>query len=125
PRALTREQRVASTASASYDGIARGPGLFYLSATPTPGRTAQEVEAALRREMQRIGEEGVDEAELDRAKAQAVAAHVFQRDSMFYQARQMGMLEISGIPHDTLDLQLERLKAVTAEQVQEVARRYY
>lgn len=125
PRRLTREQRVASAASASYDGMARGPGLFYLSAIPTPGRTAREVETALRREMRLIIEQGVEAAELERAKAQAVAAHVYQRDSMFYQARQIGVFEISGIPHDTLDLQLAKLKEVTPEQVQEVARRYF
>jgi zinc protease len=58
-------------------------------------------------------------------KAQAVASHVYQRDSMFFQARQIGAMEIAGLPHTTLDLQLEKLKQVTSAQVQEVARRYF
>jgi zinc protease len=124
-RSLMREERVATDASADYDGMARGPGFFYLNATPTPGRTVAEVEQGLRREMAKIIEEGVSEDELDRAKAQAVAAHVYQRDSMFFQARQIGVFEISGIPHDTLDLQLEKLREVTADQVREVARKYF
>jgi zinc protease len=124
-RSLMREQRIASSASAGYDGMARGPGFFYLDATPTPGRTVAEVEQALRREMAKIIEEGVSAEELDRAKAQAVAAHVYQRDSMFFQARQIGVFEISGIPHDTLDLQLQKLRAVSAEEVREVARKYF
>jgi len=124
-RSLMREERVAAEASAGYDGMARGPGFFYLSATPTPGRTIADVEHGLRSEMLKIIEEGVTQEELDRAKAQAVAAHVYQRDSMFFQARQIGVFEISGIPHDTLDLQLQKLREVTAEQVREVARKYF
>jgi zinc protease len=124
-RTLVREERIASSADASYDSIARGPGFFYLSATPTPGKSAADVEQGLRREMARIIEEGVSKEELDRIKAQAVAAHVFQRDSMFFQARQIASLEAVGLSHQTLDLQLEKLREVTPEQVQEVARKYF
>ena len=124
-RTLVREERLASSADASYDGIARGPGFFYLSATPTPGRSAAEVEQGLRREMAKIINESVTEEELNRVKAQAVAAHVYQRDSMMFQARQIGMLETTGIPHQTIDLQLRKLREVTAEQVREVARKYF
>ncbi|HEX9685095.1 MAG TPA: pitrilysin family protein [Burkholderiales bacterium] len=124
-RTLVREERIASSADASYDSVARGPGFFYLAATPTPGRSPAEVEQALRREMAKIIEQGVSQEELDRVKAQAVAAHVFQRDSMFFQARQIASLEAAGISHQTLDLQLKRLREVTPEQVQEVARKYF
>jgi zinc protease len=122
---LVRTERIASSAAAGYDGVARGPTFFYLMGTPTPGKSAAELERALRREMARIIEEGVAEEELNRVKAQAIAAHVFQRDSMFFQARQIGVLEIAGISHQTLDLQLQRLREVTPEQVREVARKYF
>jgi zinc protease len=124
-RTLVREERIASSADASYDSIARGPGFFFLGATPTPGRSARDVEQALRREMAKVIEKGVSKEELDRIKAQAIAAHVFQRDSMFYQARQIASLESAGISHRTLDLQLAKLREVTPEQVQEVARKYF
>jgi zinc protease len=84
-----------------------------------------ELEQALRRELERIAEEGVTEEELRRVRSQAVASHVYQRDSMFFQARQIGSLEIAGVPHTTIDLQLEKLKQVSPAQVQEVARRYF
>ncbi|MGH8633465.1 MAG: M16 family metallopeptidase, partial [Burkholderiales bacterium] len=124
-RTLVREEKIASSADASYDSIARGPGFFYLSATPTPGRSAADVEQGLRREMAKIIEQGVTGEELDRVKAQAVAAHVFQRDSMFFQARQIASLEAAGISHQTVDLQLKKLREVTPEQVREVARKYF
>ena len=65
------------------------------------------------------------EDELQRVKAQAVASHVYERDSMSYQARQIGSLEIAGLPHRVIDLFIEKLKTVTAEQVQAVAKKYF
>lgn len=124
-RTLVRNERVANSVGAGYDGISRDPGLFYLVGVPTRGRSAAEVESGLRREMAKIIEKGVTEEELNRVKAQAVAQHVFERDSMFFQARQIASLETSGIPHGTIDLQLKKLREVTPEQVQEVARKYF
>ena len=125
PRSLVREQRIASDTDASYDGVARGPEYFMLSATPTPGKSPAEVEAALRREMARVISDGVTEEELNRAKAQAIAANVFQRDSMFYQARVIGTLETAGISHKSIETQLRKLREITSEQVREVARKYF
>jgi zinc protease len=124
-RSLVREQRLAISADAGYDGIARGPDFFYLSATPTAGKSAADVEQGLRREMARVIEEGVTAEELDRVKAQAIAAEVYQRDSMFFQARVIGVLEMVGLPHRSVDLQLRKLREVTPEQVREVARKYF
>jgi zinc protease len=123
-RVLVRTERIASSADASYDGIGRGPGMFYLSATPVQGKTAQEAEQALRREIQRLATEGVTEEELQRVRSQVVASHVFERDSMFFQARQIGALTMADLPHALIDLFVEKLKTVTAEQVRDVARKY-
>ena len=124
-RTLVRTERLANSAGASYDGVGRGPGMFYLDGVPAAGRTPVELEQALRREVRRIAEEGVEEEELRRVKAQAVAGHVYERDSMFFQARQIGAMEMAGLSHTTLDLQLEKLKQITGAQVQEVARRFF
>lgn len=123
-RTLVRTERIASSASASYDGVGRGPGMFYLSATPTQGKTALEAEQGLRREIQKLVSEGVTEEELQRVKSQAVASHVYERDSMFFQARQIGALEMAGLSYKVIDLYIEKLKTVTAEQVQSVAKKY-
>ena len=123
-RTLVRTERIASSANASYSGVGRGPGSFYLSATPTQGRTAQEAEQALRREIAKLIADGVTDRELERVKAQAVASRVYERDSMFFQARQMGVLEMAGLPHHVVDSFVEKLKTITSEQVQAVARKY-
>ncbi len=123
-RELIRESRLAINVGAGYDGINRGPGLFVLDGTPASGKTVQELEQALREQIQRIVEQGVSEEELRRVKAQVAAFEVFQLDSMFSQARQIGALDNAGLPYDSLDLQARKLKQVTSAQVQEVARKY-
>ena len=124
-RSLIREQKLATSANAAYDSVSRGPGMFFLYATPIEGHSANEVEQGLRREMTRIISDGVTEEELNRAKAQAIAANVFQRDSMFYQARVIGSLETAGVSYKSIELQLRKLREVTPEQVREVARKYF
>jgi len=121
---LVKTDRLAVAAAAGYEGVGRGPGFFYLSGTPAKDRTAAEVELGLRREVRRVIDEGVRQDELDRVKAQAIAAQVYQRDSMFFQARQIGWLETVGLSYRDENLFLEKLQQVTAEQVREVARKY-
>jgi len=124
PRTLVKTDLVATSAGASYDGIGRGPAFFYLSGTPVAGRSAEQMEQNLRREVKRVVDEGVTDEELNRVKAQVIAAQVFQRDSMFFQARQIGWMETVGLSHRDLDVFIEKLRQVTADQVREVARKY-
>jgi len=123
-RELVRGSQIASGADAGYDGVGRGPGFFYLSGTPSAGRTVEELEQALRREVQKIVDDGVTEDELKRIKSQVIASKVYELDSMFAQARRIGSVEMAGLSHKQLDLMTEKLRAVTAEQVREVARKY-
>ncbi|MDN5936318.1 MAG: insulinase family protein [Nitrosospira sp.] len=123
-RELVREQRIASSAGAGYDSTARGPGMFYLEGTPSEGKTVADLEAALRREVEKLIRDGVTEEELARVKAQVVAGHVFRLDSMAAQAMQLGQLESIGLSYRDEDTMLEKLKAVTAEQVRDVAKKY-
>jgi zinc protease len=124
PRELVRGSRVAVSAGASYDAISRGPSLFVLKASPSPGRTVQETEAALREQLRRIAQDGVGEDEMARVRAQVVAGQVYQLDSMFSQAMQIGALDNAGLPPDSVQTQARRLQEVTAAQVQDVVRRY-
>ncbi len=123
-QALVRESRVASEVGAGYDDVARGPGMFVLEGTPSEGKTVRDVEAALREQVEKLKRDGITPEELQRVKAQVIAAQVYQRDSMFYQGMLIGQYEISGLSYQALDTRLERLKAVSAEQVREVARKY-
>ena len=121
---LVRNQQIASSINADYDSTGRGPGMFFLSGTPSEGRSAAELESAIRIEIERLIDAGVTEKELRRVRAQVVSGHVFQLDSMFYQAMQIGQLESVGLSYRDLDTIIKKLQAVTAEQVREVAIKY-
>jgi len=124
PQKLVKTDLVATSAGASYDGIGRGPAFFYRSGSPVAGRSAEQLEQNLRGEVKRVIDEGVTDEELKRVKAQVIAAQVYQRDSMFFQARQIGWMETIGLSYRDLDVFIEKLQQVTADQVREVARKY-
>ena len=124
-RRLVRDSGIAVSAGAGYDGSGRGPSLFYLDGVPAAGHTMDELEAALRAELQRIRDEGVNEAELARVKTQAVASRVYTRDSLMGQAMEIGYLEAAGLSWRAEERLLEGLRSVTADEVRSVAQRYF
>lgn len=124
-RNLIRDQRLATSAGVAYDPTSRGPGMFYLQASPSEGRTRAELEKGLRAEMARIAAEGVTTEELERAKAQLVAGQIYKLDSMFAQAMEIGQLESSGISHRLNTRIIEKLQAVSADQIKAVAQEYF
>jgi len=121
-KALVREQQIASEVGAGYDATARGPSLFILEGTPSEGKTVADLEAALREQLAKLVRDGVSEEELRRVKAQVTANEVYKRDSVFYQAMQIGQLETIGLGYKALPVMLQKIREVTAQQVQEVAR---
>lgn len=125
-RALTQgPDRLADSAGASNGLMGRGPQQFVLDGVPAPGKTVEQLEAALRAQVVRIAQDGVSAAELERVKTQWVAGQVYRRDSLFNQARELGSQWVGGFPTDFSDRLIERLRQVTAEQVQAVAAKYF
>jgi len=123
-RELIRNLRVANSANSNYDLINRGPALFFLDGVPAEGKTVADLEQALREQIRVLIDKGISDEELRRVKAQITAAQVYARDSVYYQAMRIGMLQTIGLPPDSSDLQVKKLQSVTAEQVREVARKY-
>ena len=125
-RALTQgPDRVADSAGASNGLSGRGPQLFTLDGVPAKGKTPEQVEAALRAEVAKVAREGITEAELNRVKTQWVAGEVYKRDSVMSQAREIGSNWIEGFALDADERLIERLRAITAAQVQAVAAKYF
>ena len=121
---LVRGKAVAASAGAGYDGHDRMDSLFLLSGTPSNGHTVKDLEKALTEQVQRLRESSAEAEELDRVKAQLRADKVYEQDSIFYQAMQIGILETVGLSWKDAERYLERIEAVTAEQVQAVANKY-
>ena len=123
-RNLVRGNQVAAAAAASYNLTSRLEELFVLAGNPTQGRSSAELESALRAEVAKLREELVSAEELARVIAQVSAADVYQQDSLFYQGMRLGILETVGLGWNKLDDYVQRIQAVSAEQVREVARKY-
>ena len=125
-RALTQgPNRLADSAGAGNGLWGRGPQVFTLDGVPAPGKTPEQVEAALREQVQRVAREGVNEAELQRVKTRWVAGEVYKLDSVFNQARELGAYWALGLPLDAGERLIQRLRGVSAAQVQSVAARYF
>jgi zinc protease len=125
-RALTQgPDRVADSVGASNGLWGRGPQLFTLDGVPAPGKTPAQVEAALRAEVVKVARDGVTEAELNRVKTSWIASEVYKLDSVMSQARELGSYWILGFPPDSSERLIQRLRAVTAEQVKAVAAKYF
>lgn len=125
PAKLVRTDRIANSVDAGYDGISRGPVLFMLAGAPTKESSVEKLEAALRAELQKIAKEGVSNDELKRVKAQVIAGQIYKRDSVFGQAMEIGSVELAGVSHKQIDRMIERLSAITPQQVQAVAQKYF
>lgn len=125
PKRLVRGDKIAQSAGAGYDATLRGETQFMLAGQPAAGKTVAELEAALRAELKRIQDEGVTEEELKRVKTQAIAGQVYKRDSLMAQAMEIGHAEASGLHWRDIDTLLDKIRGVTAEEVQAVAKKYF
>ncbi|MCB1738064.1 MAG: insulinase family protein, partial [Gammaproteobacteria bacterium] len=123
-RELVRGSEQAVSASASYDLYDRLPTLFSFTAVPSDDSNLDQLESAIQAQIDRVKTELVSDEELRRVKNQVVAEQVYERDALFYQAQQIGQLESIGLPYTVADDYVAAVRAVTAEQVREVARKY-
>ena len=118
------QTRVASQVSAHFGVTSRGPLMFSLTATPAQGVSPEVLEQEIKKVLQRVAEQGVTEAELNRVKNQSAASEVFKLDSAFAQARELGTYWALGWPLNSMELLMQRLRQVQPADVQRVARKY-
>lgn len=121
---LVRGKEVAASVSASYNLASRFNNLFSISGTPASGHTVAQLEGAVNQEIGMLQDFLVSDEELARVKIQVVANDVYERDSIFYQAMVLGIFETVGLAWQEAEKYVDSVKAVTAEQVQMVARKY-
>ena len=124
PQSLIKEKRLAVDVGTGYDPVARGPVLFMVAATPSEGTSVAAVVEGIKSELDKIKQDGVDESELKRVKAQVLAGQVFQQDSLFYQGMLIGEWETAGLDYRDRGIRFEKLKQVTSDQVKAVTAKY-
>jgi len=123
-RHLVHERQLALEAGGDYSYFSLDPNLFWFWATPLPGQTPERLEKELLGEMDGLTREPVTAEELTRAKNQIEATFVFQDDSIHNRATLLARFELIG-GYALRDGYLDRIRAVTAADVQAVAKRYF
>ena len=121
---LVRGQQIAAGTGVGYELYARLSTLFTLEATPVEGKGVDQLETALRAEIKALREEAVSEEELARVKAQVLANRIYQLDSVFYQAMQLGTSESVGLGWRKVSEYVDRVNAITAADVKAAAIKY-
>ena len=121
---LIRGDEIAVVADASYGAYSRLPDMLLLDGTPADKYSIDDLENAFLKQIERIKNQPVSEKELERIVTQVVASKVYELDSVFYQAMQIGMLETMGLDWRLLDKHVENIKAVTPDMIQQVAKKY-
>jgi zinc protease len=120
-QALRERQGLVSSIQCGYTAL-QGAGLITVTAELAPGAIDRAEEAVVA-EIARLAEEGVSERELRRAITAAEAQHVFAAETAEGRAYGYGSAETLWSLEGELRF-LERIRAVTAADVQAVARRY-
>lgn len=123
-KSLVRKQQIAVSADTGYGLFSRLDELFLIDGTPAEGYSVKQLEKAINKEIEKVKNELVSAQELERIKAQAIAEKVYEKDSVFYQAMQIGMLETVGLDWRLNDNYNKRILEVTAKQIQAVAKKY-
>lgn len=121
---LIRGKEIAASAGAAYYGYGRLPNMLIISGIPAKDVTTNTLQKALLDEVEALKTKLVNEAELERVKAQVVAGEVYERDSIQHVATLLGSLESVGLGHKLMDEFVPQIMSVTAEQVQSVAKKY-
>ncbi|TMI99940.1 MAG: insulinase family protein [Alphaproteobacteria bacterium] len=123
-RALVVEKRLATNTGAWFQGTSLDDTRFGVYATAAAGSSLERVESAIDAEIERLLDKGVTSEELERSKSRMIADYVYAQDNQSTLARQYGAALTTGSSVEAVLARPERLRAVTADQVREAARRY-
>ena len=122
---LVRGKQIASDIDVSYNLYARYQTEFIIFGTPSQSHTPVELKEGILAEIKRLQTEPVNEKELQRVKTQIIAQKTFERDSIFGQAMELGLLETIGLGWQTAEKYVDRINSVTVVQVQNAAQHYF
>jgi zinc protease len=122
-RSLVYEQQIAAQASSNPD-FAQQAGAFTAYAIMAGGETPETGIGAIRAEIARFRDEPVTEAELTEAKNELVADALRGRETIEDRTQTLGFVLINTNDASVADRQIADIQAVTAADIQRVARRY-
>lgn len=122
---LIRGQHIATGASTYYNLYTRYQTQFILYGAPSQNQNVHVLEKGLVEQLDDLKKNLVSDKELTRIKNQIIAQKTYEKDSIFSQAMELGLLETVGLGWDKANEYTQAINAVTAEQIQQTAKRYF
>ena len=123
-RALVVDQKIATGAGAWYQGGVLDDTEFGFYGSPRGDKTLAEVEASIDAEIAKLLKDGVSEKEVTRAQNRLIKSAVFAQDSQASLARIYGGSLSLGSTIKSIESWPDRIRTVTVEAVNKVAREY-
>lgn len=121
-RALVIDKGIAAGAGAGYSGVSYDSTRFVISATPRPGVSLEQLDAAIDDVIADVVANGITKDDIERAKTKLVADTIYAWDDQFALARMYGTALATGMTVKWVESWPDRIHAVTADQVQEAAK---
>src|SRR5256714_13663386 len=122
-QSLVYQQQLAANVNANAD-LREDAGLFDLIAFVANGKKPEDVESSLRAEIKKLQDAPVTAAELEKAKNQIVTSQLRQRETSLAKSQALGRAAVLLGDPNRVNTELDRLQAVTAADVQRVAKKY-
>lgn len=116
---LVKEEKLFSQIACYHTG-SLDPGLLVVEGKVSEGKTIEEADAAVAREMKLLVEEGVTDDELQKAKNKIAAMVEFEDMSILSRAASLAFYELLGNAN-LINEELDRYRAVTAEMLKGTA----
>ena len=121
---MVYEKQLALEAQSSAD-FSEDPNLFFVFTVMNSGHTSAEGEAAVDEIVKRLQENPLSTRELEKAKEQVIFDLASDREKSKDLAEQLGYDTVILNNPELINTEAERFLAVTAEQVQAAARKYF
>lgn len=122
---LIRGQHIANGASAYYNLYTRYETQFIVYGAPAHNQNVDVLQKGLINELDDLKKTPISDKELQRIKNQIIAQKTYEKDSIFGQAMELGLLETVGLGAKVADNYTQAINAVTPAQIQETAQRYF
>lgn len=121
---LVVEEKVSATSGGSYSGSGLDSGTFSIYAVANEGANLEKVEALADAVLEDIRENGVTEAELERAKKSLRASYIYNSDSQESLARRYGWGLVVGRSISDVENWPEAISKVTNDDLKKAAREF-
>jgi predicted Zn-dependent peptidase len=120
---IVRQKQLASSIGSS-SGESRGPGLFRIQGMVMPGKSIDDLERAIYEEVDRVKEGNIQDWEIEKAHNGARRQFMSNLRNTLQRAVMLSQLAVYYDDPGLINTRWERLAAITAADVQRVARQY-